>query len=152
MNKILLFLKDFELGTKISSSCVDLGYSIDFSDENTDPDTFGNNILLAFVDLDEKVFSSVGLVSELKRRKLKVVGIMNKIKNQYLLVGKLFVSKILYNFVNKELLKKTKIKSKQFWSGLEKSLYFLRDKNEIASIDKFKIFISVGDFFSFNEA
>ena len=55
---------------------------------------------------------------------------MNKIKNQYLLVGKLFVSKILYNFVNKELLKKTKIKSKQFWSGLEKSLYFLRDKNE----------------------
>ena len=31
-----------------------------------------NNILLAFVDLDEKVFSSVGLVSELKRRKLKV--------------------------------------------------------------------------------
>ena len=82
MNKILLFLKDFELGTKISSSCVDLGYSIEFSDENTDPDTFGNNILLAFVDLDEKVFSSVGLVSELKRRKLKVVGIMNKIKNQ----------------------------------------------------------------------
>ena len=82
MNKILLFLKDFELGTKISSSCVDLGYSIEFSDENTDPNTFGNNILLAFVDLDEKVFSSVGLVSELKRRKLKVVGIMNKIKNQ----------------------------------------------------------------------
>ena len=82
MNKILLFLKDFELGTKISSSCVDLGYTVDFSDENTDPDTFDNNILLAFVDLDEKVFSSVGLVSELKRRNLRVVGIMNKIKNQ----------------------------------------------------------------------
>ena len=82
MNKILLFLKDFELGTKISSSCVDLGYTVDFSDENTDPDTFNNNILLAIVDLDEKVFSSVGLVSELKRRNLKVVGIMNKIKNQ----------------------------------------------------------------------
>ena len=32
MNKILLFLKDFELGTKISSSCVDLGYTVDFSD------------------------------------------------------------------------------------------------------------------------
>ena len=37
---------------------------------------------------------------------------MNKIKNEYQLVGKLFVSKILYNFVNKELLKKTKIKIK----------------------------------------
>ena len=55
---------------------------------------------------------------------------MNKIKNKYQSVGKLFVSKILYNFVNKELLKKTKIKPKQFWSGLDKSLYFLRDKNE----------------------
>ncbi len=33
-----------------------------------------------------------------------------------------------------------------------KNSVILRDKNEIASIDKFKIFISVGDFFSFNEA
>ena len=55
---------------------------------------------------------------------------MNKIKNEYQLVGKLYVSKILYNFVNKELLKKTKIKPKLFWSGLDKSLHFLRDKNE----------------------
>ena len=55
---------------------------------------------------------------------------MNKIQNKYLSVGKLFVSKVLYNFVNKELLKKTKIKSKQFWYGLDKSLYYLREKNE----------------------
>ena len=55
---------------------------------------------------------------------------MNKIQNKYLPVGKLFVSKVLYNFVNKELLKKTKIKSKQFWYGLDKSLYYLREKNE----------------------
>ena len=48
---------------------------------------------------------------------------MNKIKNKYLPVGE----KV---FVNKELLKKTKIKSKQFWYGLEKSLYYLRVKNE----------------------
>ena len=82
MNQILLFGKDFELGTKISAACVDSGYSVDFSDEDTDPDSFKNDILVAFVDLDEKVFSSVGLVSELKRRKLNVVGIMNKIKNK----------------------------------------------------------------------
>ena len=55
---------------------------------------------------------------------------MNKFKNEYKLNGKLYVSKILYNFVNKELLKETKIKPKLFWSGLEKSLYFLREKNE----------------------
>ena len=55
---------------------------------------------------------------------------MNKIKNKYQLVGKLYVSKILYYFVNKELLKKTKIKQAHFWSGLEKSLYNLKEKNE----------------------
>ena len=82
MDKILLFIKDFELGTKISSACVDLGYSVDFSDEKSDPDSFKNDILLAFVDLDENVFASVGLVSELKRKNLKVIGIMNKIKNR----------------------------------------------------------------------
>ena len=51
-------------------------------------------------------------------------------KNDYQVVGKLFVSKILYNFVGKELLKNNKIKSKHFWSGFEKSLNNLREKNE----------------------
>ena len=55
---------------------------------------------------------------------------MNKFKNKYQSVGKLFISKILYNFVNKELLKKTKVKPRYFWSGLEKSLYQLKEKNE----------------------
>ena len=82
MNHILLFVKDFELGTKLSSACVDQGYSVDFSDEDTDPDSFKNDILAVFVDLDEKVFSSVGLVSELKRRNFTVVGIMKKINNR----------------------------------------------------------------------
>ena len=51
-------------------------------------------------------------------------------KNDYQIVGKLFVSKLLYNFVGKELLKNNKIKSKHFWSGFEKSLNNLREKNE----------------------
>tara|TARA_B100000989_G_scaffold234415_1_gene181199 strand:+ start:2330 stop:4486 length:2157 start_codon:yes stop_codon:yes gene_type:complete len=55
---------------------------------------------------------------------------MSKFKNKYKSIGKLFVSTILYNFVNKELLKKTKIKQAHFWSGLEKSLYNLKEKNE----------------------
>ena len=82
MNHILLFVKDFELGTKLSSACVDQGYSVDFSDENTDPDSFKNDILAVFVDLDEKVFSSIGLISELKRKNFTVVGIMKKINNR----------------------------------------------------------------------
>ena len=55
---------------------------------------------------------------------------MNKNLNQYKPVRNLFVSKVLYNFVNKELLRKTKIKPKQFWHGLDRSLYQLRLKNE----------------------
>ena len=55
---------------------------------------------------------------------------MDKIKNEYQVVGKLFVNKILYSFVNKDLLKETKIKPSHFWSGFEKSLHSLREKNE----------------------
>ncbi len=55
---------------------------------------------------------------------------MNKYKNNYQSVGRLFVSKILYDFVNKELLKDTKISSKKFWNGFDKSIYHLKEKNE----------------------
>ena len=55
---------------------------------------------------------------------------MNKFKNKYYSVGKLYVSKVLYDFVNKDLLKKTKIKPKHFWAGIDKSLYDLRERNE----------------------
>ena len=55
---------------------------------------------------------------------------MNKSKNRYQSVGRIYVSKVLYNFVNKELLKQTKINSKKFWTGLDKSLYQLKEKNE----------------------
>ena len=82
MLKILLFIKDFELGSKLSTVCVDKGYTVEFSDENTNPDLFEEDIKIAIVDLDEKIFASVGLVSELKRRKIKIVGIMKKINNR----------------------------------------------------------------------
>ena len=55
---------------------------------------------------------------------------MSKFTKEYKLVEQLFVSKVLYNFVNMELLKKTKIRPKRFWSGLSKSFYNLREKNE----------------------
>ena len=82
MPEILFFIKDLELGTKLSSTCIDLGFQVEFSDENTDPDNFGEKVQMAIVDMDEKVFLSVGLISELKWRGLKVVGIMNKINNR----------------------------------------------------------------------
>ena len=82
MPEILFFIKDLELGTKLSSTCIDLGFQVEFSDENTDHDNFCEKVQMAIVDMDEKVFLSVGLISELKRRGLKVVGIMNTINNR----------------------------------------------------------------------
>ena len=82
MPEILLFIKDFELGSKLSSTCIDQDRQVEFSDENTDPTTFPEEVKMAVVDMDENVFSSVGLVSELKRRGLKVVGTMKQINNR----------------------------------------------------------------------
>ena len=55
-----------------------------------------------------------------------------KTKNlkEYTNVGSLYVSKELLKFVNNEVLKGTKIKPKNFWSGFEKSLHILKPKNE----------------------
>ena len=82
MADILLFIKDFELGSKLSEVCIDHDRQVKFSDENTDPGSFTESVKLAVVDMDEKVFSSVGLVAELKRKGLNVVGTMKKINNR----------------------------------------------------------------------
>jgi len=82
MIEVILFVKDFELGSKLSAACVDLDRHIQFTDENSDPDLFGEHAKMAIIDLDEKVFSSVGLISELKRKNLKVIGSMGSINNR----------------------------------------------------------------------
>ena len=80
MKNILLFIKDFELGSKVSSACVDYDMNVEFCDENTSPDDFANKSILAIIDLDEDVFFSVGLVSELKRHQLKIIGSLKESK------------------------------------------------------------------------
>jgi hypothetical protein len=82
MIEIILFIKDFELGSRLSAACVDLDRNIQFTDENSDPDLFSKHAKMAIIDLDEKVFSSVGLISELKRKNLKVIGCMGSINNR----------------------------------------------------------------------
>ena len=82
MTEVLLFVKDFELGYRLSEVCVDQNRNVEFSDEKTDPNTFPELVLLAIVDMDEKVFSSVGFVAELKRRNIKVSGTMKRINNK----------------------------------------------------------------------
>ena len=80
MENILLFIKDFELGSKVSSICVDYEKNVEFCDENTSPDDFIEKSLFAVIDLDESVFFSVGLISELKRHGIKIIGIVKEVK------------------------------------------------------------------------
>ena len=53
MVEILLFIKDFEFGSKVSSSCVDQDKNVEFSDENSKPDSFPKSVKMAIVDMDE---------------------------------------------------------------------------------------------------
>jgi|TARA_B110000881_G_scaffold212735_1_gene222788 hypothetical protein len=80
MKNILLFIKDFELGSKVSSACVDAEMNVEFCDETTSPDDFVEESLIAIIDLDEDVFFSIGLVSELKRHGLKIIGYLEELK------------------------------------------------------------------------
>ena len=82
MVEILLFIKDFEFGSKISSSCVDQEKNLEFSDENSKPDSFPKSVKMAIVDMDEEVFASIGLVAELKRLNIAVIGTKKRISNK----------------------------------------------------------------------
>jgi len=82
MGNILLFIKDFELGSKVSSAFVGYEKNVEFCDEKTSPDDFVEKSLLAVIDLDESVFFSVGLVSELKRYGIKIIGTMAEVKTK----------------------------------------------------------------------
>ncbi len=82
MVEILLFIKDFEFGSKVSSSCVDQEKNVEFSDEKTKPDSFPKSVKMAIVDMDEEVFASIGLVAELKRLNIAVIGTKKRISNK----------------------------------------------------------------------
>ena len=82
MVEILLFIKDFEFGSKVSSSCVDQDKNVEFSDENSKPDSFPKSVKMAIVDMDEEVFASIGLIAELKRLNIAVIGTKKRISNK----------------------------------------------------------------------
>ena len=82
MVEILLFIKDFEFGSKVSSSCVDQEKNVEFSDENSKPDSFPKSVKMAIIDMDEEVFASIGLVAELKRLNIAVIWTKKRISNK----------------------------------------------------------------------
>tara|TARA_Y100000816_G_C25647029_1_gene344182 strand:+ start:114 stop:482 length:369 start_codon:yes stop_codon:yes gene_type:complete len=80
--RVILFIKDFELGSRLSTACVDSGCEVIFADENSDPASFDPTIKLAIVDMNEEIFSSVGLISELKRRGIRIIGTKTNLNNK----------------------------------------------------------------------
>ena len=54
MPEILFFIKDLELGTKLSSTCIDLGFQVEFSDENS-PGLIKSNIPFLYVIMPMRI-------------------------------------------------------------------------------------------------
>ena len=59
--RVILFIKDFELGSRLSTACVDSGCEVIFADENSDPASFDPTIKLAIVDMNEEHFLPLDL-------------------------------------------------------------------------------------------
>jgi len=53
-----------------------------------------------------------------------------KKKEQFVKIKNLSVSKVLFDFINNELLKGTKIKKNKFWNGFNKTVHELEPKNK----------------------
>ena len=53
----------------------------------------------------------------------------DKMKEKYLKIKNLSVSKDLANFINKELLPGTKISKEKFWKGFDKCIHELAPEN-----------------------
>ena len=51
-------------------------------------------------------------------------------KEQYTKIQNLSVSNVLFNFINNELLKDTKISPEKFWEGFDEALHDLSPKNK----------------------
>lgn len=82
MNEIILFVKNFRLGTKISEAVTDLNKSVTFAEgERLGLSQIDKNTKIAILDLDDTVFQTIAFVSGLRsmNRNMKIVGYMKVI-------------------------------------------------------------------------
>ena len=85
MTDVLLFVKKFQLGTKISEALIDLNMSVKFADgERFGLSAIDENIKLVIVDLDDSVFQTVAFIAGLKsiNNNMKIVGYMKIIHKE----------------------------------------------------------------------
>lgn len=85
MTEVLLFVKKFQLGTKISEALIDLNVSVKFADgERFGLSAIDENIKLVIIDLDDSVFQTVAFISGLRNinKNMKIAGYMKIIHKE----------------------------------------------------------------------
>jgi hypothetical protein len=85
MTDVLLFVKKFQLGTKISETLTDLNVSVNFAEgERFGLSAINDDIKLVILDLDDSVFQTVAFISGLRNinKKMKIAGYMKIIHKE----------------------------------------------------------------------
>jgi len=85
MTDILLFVKNFHLGTKISEALTDQNRSVKFAEgERFGLSQINNDTKLVIIDLDDSVFQTVAFVAGLRNINInmKVAGFMKVIHKE----------------------------------------------------------------------
>ena len=85
MSDVLLFVKKFQLGTKISETLTDLNVSVEFAEgERLGLSQINDDTKVVILDLDDSVFQTVAFISGLRNinRNLKIAGYMRIIHKE----------------------------------------------------------------------
>ncbi len=85
MAEVLLFVKKFQLGTKISEALTDLNVSVKFAEgERLGLSAINDDIKLVILDLDDSVFQTVAFISGLRNinKNMKIAGFMKIIHKE----------------------------------------------------------------------
>jgi len=85
MTDILLFVKNFRLGTKISEALTDQNMSVKFAEgERFGLSQINDDTQLVILDLDDSVFQTVAFVSGLRNmnKNMKIAGYMKVIHKE----------------------------------------------------------------------
>jgi len=85
MTDVLLFIQDFQLGTKVSEALTDLNKTVKFAEgDNLGLSQINDSTELVIVDLDDSVFQTVAFVSGLRNynNNIKIAGYMQVVHKE----------------------------------------------------------------------
>lgn len=85
MSDVLLFVKKFQLGTKISETLTDLNVSVEFAEgEHLGLSQINDDTKVVILDLDDSVFQTVAFISGLRNinKNMKIAGYMRIIHKE----------------------------------------------------------------------